>query len=192
MSGLRTGHQEGRTASQQNCSCGSPREGALAATLVDLWVFWREAMPRAYVVKAGGRAGAVQLVKSGGFNILLFTNDCSSANPKTDPLGPRHRDTESQIRFNSIEFFRLRPHRRLQAKIGIVVNIVAVHLRQDHRITIGFQCPASLLCSRPCHISDRIDDWSKRPSGRNPSRCAIRDWNNSRRSLKCSLRTRRT
>jgi hypothetical protein len=41
---------------------------------------------------------------------------------------------------NSIIFLGLRLH-RLHSKIGIVVNFVAAHLRQDHLITDAFHKP---------------------------------------------------
>jgi hypothetical protein len=60
-------------------------------------------MPRAHGVKAEGRGGALQAVKSSGFNNLIAQTIVPLENPKTNPLCPRRiimhfiRDNKSFI-----------------------------------------------------------------------------------------------
>jgi hypothetical protein len=62
-------------------------------------------MPRAHVVKAEGRGGAVQSVKSSGFNNLIPQTIIPVENPKTNPFCPRQiSDADRKICFRLLSF----------------------------------------------------------------------------------------
>jgi hypothetical protein len=66
-----------------------------ALQLCRFWGVLKEIRTRGPVAKAGGRASVLLLAKSSGFSILSSAADFPSANPKTDPLCPRHRNSAS-------------------------------------------------------------------------------------------------
>jgi hypothetical protein len=100
-----------RMAFYRNCSCGLPLEGPSEGHFCRFLGVLEKLMPRAHVAKTGGRASALLLFKSSGFSILPSTVDFSGANPKTDPLCPRHRNVKPRMCINSICFFYLKSHR---------------------------------------------------------------------------------